>query len=652
MAVNGLELLIRYAAVLLFFAVAFKAIHKLQQHRNAESLYFALFFSTLAVSAAIIEIARSDGVALGLENRLFGLAIAAHPYLIMLLISTIRTVPRRFLIVAAVGLIASLLLIAFAAPSASNPRPTPRFAIPMIYFFSVQLWGAASFWKEAQRARGVLRNRQFYIVAGMLLLAVMMGLHLWYIYRSGSALADTLYTLVTASTAIAYFVGFEPPAFVRRYWQTIQINTYQSGIIGTLINKPADRILRYMAQASLRAVGGQHSIIVTYHPAEQRLSLTADDEALSFRIAQQDLAALGQLTEELRPTARYIRRRDVNDNMLSANLLDGFQSNAMFVVPVIEFARSLTLVVVMLRSGTLFVEEDLNILNSFAQQARAILENNTLIAETQGLVEELRDETGDLEEMVMQREQALRASEDELYRRLVQMSALYRELEAFSYSVSHDLRTPLRAITGFSEALMEDYAESLPLEGQEYLQRINANSHKMADLMDSMLKLSKLSRTEMTLTEVDLTDMAVRVTHELRALHPSHDVAFQVDPGLVARADNDLVRVLLTNLLSNAWKYTRGVSEPAVSLRHIKLDGETTFVVTDNGIGFEMAYADKLFKPFKKLHASDELEGSGIGLAIVQRIVNRHGGRVWAESQIGAGTRFYFTLPGETNSPL
>src|SRR5690606_31193608 len=148
--------------------------------------------------------------------------------------------------------------------------------------------------------------------------------------------------------------------------------------------------------------------------------------------------------------------------------------------------------------------------------------------------------------------------------------------------------------TGFSEALAEDYGAALPQEGREYLQRITVNSHKMADLMDSMLKLSKLSRTEMTLSEVDLTDIAVRVTHELRALHPSHEVAFQVDPGLITLADSELVRVLLTNLLGNAWKYTRGTDQPSVSLHRVKIDGETAFVVSDNGIGFDMAYSDKL----------------------------------------------------------
>ena len=649
---NGLELLIRYTAVLLFFAVAFRAILKLQQHRNAENVYFALFFSTLAVSAALVEAARVDGVAIGLENRLFGLSIAAHPYLLMLLISTIRLVPRPFLIAGAVGLAVTLILVAFSVSSATVPQPTLQLLIPIIYFYSVQFWGAASFWKEAQDTQGILRNRYLFIFAGMLLLAVMVGLHLWYIYLGTSPLADTLYTLTTAATAAAYYIGFEPPAFVRRYWQVIQINTFQSGIIGTLINKPADRILRYMAQASIRAIGGQYSIILTYQPAEQRLSFVTEEEALSLRITPEDLAALGQFPDALQSKAHYIRRRELSDDKLAANILDGFQANAMFVVPVVEFAHSLTLVAIIMRSGTLFVAEDLNIINSFAQQARAILENNTLIAEAQGLVEELRDETDDLEEMVMQREQALRASEDELYRRLVQMSALYRELEAFSYSVSHDLRTPLRAITGFSEALAEDYGDALPPEGQEYLQRITVNSHKMAGLMDSMLKLAKLSRTEMTLTEVDLTDTAVRVTHELRALHPSHEVAFQVDPGLIAQADSELVRVLLTNLLSNAWKFTRGVSQPAVSLRHIKIDGETAFVVSDNGVGFEAAYSDKLFKPFKRLHPDDQLAGSGIGLAIVQRIVNRHGGRVWAESQLGTGAKFYFTLPPAANSPL
>lgn len=649
---NGLGLLIRYTAVLLFFVVTFKAVVKLYQHRHAENLYFSLYFGTLAVSAAIIEIARLDGVALGLENRLFGIAIAAHPYLLMLLISTIRVVPRPFLVAGALGLIATVLLVAFAQSTSTTPQPTPRFVIPMVYFFSVQLWGAYSFWKEAQTTRGVLRNRHLFIVAGMLFLAAMMSLHLWYIYRTGAPVSDALYTIVTAATAIAYFIGFEPPAFVRRSWQIIQINHFQSGIIGTLINKPADRILRYMAQASIRAVGGQHSIIVTYNPVQERLSLATEDETLSFKITPEDLAAMGQFPNESQSRARYIRRREVGDDRLAANILDSFHANAMFVVPVVEFARSLTLVAIVLRSGSLFVEEDLNILLRFAQQARAILENNTLIAETQGLVAELRGETDDLEEMVLQREQALRASEDELYRRLVQMSALYRELEAFSYSVSHDLRTPLRAITGFSEALAEDYGAALPQEGREYLQRITVNSHKMADLMDSMLKLSKLSRTEMTLSEVDLTDIAVRVTHELRALHPSHEVAFQVDPGLITLADSELVRVLLTNLLGNAWKYTRGTDQPSVSLHRVKIDGETAFVVSDNGIGFDMAYSDKLFKPFKHLHADEALSGSGIGLAIVQRIVNRHGGRVWAESRPGTGARFYFTLPASANSPL
>ena len=650
--VNGLELLIRYTAVLLFFAVAFRAVLKLRHYRSAENLYFALFFSTLAVSAALIEAARVDRVAVGLENRLFGLSIAAHPYLLMLLISTIRAVPRPFLFAGAVGLVATLVLIAFSVPSTTVRQPTTQLAIPIIYFYSVQTWGAVTFWKAAQSTRGILRNRYLFIFAGMLLLGLMISLHLWYIYRAGSSLTDALYTLVTAATAAAYFIGFEPPAFVRRYWQIIQVNAYQSGIIGTLINKPADRILRYMAQASLQAVGGQASVIVTYRPSEQRLSLTAEEEALSFKITPEDLMALGQFTDELSFKVRYLRRREISDDKIAANIMDGFQASAVFIVPVVEFARSLTLVVIVMRSGTLFAEEDLAILLSFAQQARAILENNTLIAETQGLIEELRDETDDLEEMVMQREQALRASEDELYRRLVQMSALYRELEAFSYSVSHDLRTPLRAITGFSEALIEDYGGILPQEGKEYLQRITANSHKMADLMDSMLKLSKLSRTEMTFAEVDLTDAAVRITHELRALYPSHEVSFQVDPGLVAQADIDLVRILLTNLLGNAWKFTRGVSQPVVSLRHVRVSGENAFVVADNGVGFEMAYSDKLFKPFKRLHTEDEFAGSGIGLAIVQRIVNRHGGRVWAESQPGTGAKFYFTLPGESNSPL
>ena len=226
------------------------------------------------------------------------------------------------------------------------------------------------------------------------------------------------------------------------------------------------------------------------------------------------------------------------------------------------------------------------------------------------------------------------------------MSALYRELESFSYSVSHDLRAPLRAIAGFSSALAEDYGANLPPEALDYIQRISANSQKMEDLMNDMLKLSKLSRSDIAVTDVDLTDLAVRVGHELRASFPAHDVEFHVDPGLAVRADLALAKVLLSNLLGNAWKFTQRTSNPVVSLNLTQMEGDTVYRISDNGAGFDMAFADKLFKPFQRLHPANEFPGNGIGLAIVQRIVNRHGGRVWAESKPGQGARFYFTLPG------
>jgi signal transduction histidine kinase len=219
-----------------------------------------------------------------------------------------------------------------------------------------------------------------------------------------------------------------------------------------------------------------------------------------------------------------------------------------------------------------------------------------------------------------------------------------RELEAFSYSVSHDLRSPLRSLDGFSQALVEDYGEVLEAEGQDYLKRIRTASQRMARLIDDMLLLSRLSRGDMNRGEIDVSALAQEVVTELRETYPERDVDVVIEPGLVANADQRLLRVLLQNLVGNAWKFTAKQEKATIHVAHSNGDVQA-FMVRDDGVGFDMAYADKLFGAFQRLHSAGEFEGTGIGLATVQRIVHRHGGRVWAESELGAGATFFFTLP-------
>ena len=229
--------------------------------------------------------------------------------------------------------------------------------------------------------------------------------------------------------------------------------------------------------------------------------------------------------------------------------------------------------------------------------------------------------------------------------RTAQLEAAVKELEAFSYSVAHDLRGPLRGLDGFSMILMEDYAERLDGAGQAHLQRIRAASQRMGDLIDNLLELSRLMRAELRPEPVDLSRLAQDVLAALRAEEPGRRVDVRIEPRLCVRADPTLAQVVVDNLLRNAWKYTAKREDARIEFRsQLAPDGGTEFFVRDNGAGFDMAFADKLFKPFQRLHRPSEFPGSGVGLASVARAVQRHGGRVRAEGAVGEGATFYFTL--------
>ena len=221
-----------------------------------------------------------------------------------------------------------------------------------------------------------------------------------------------------------------------------------------------------------------------------------------------------------------------------------------------------------------------------------------------------------------------------------------QELEAFSYSVSHDLRSPLRGIDGFSQALLDDYGDTLDETARGYLSRIRAAAQRMADLIDDLLLLSRVSRTQINRVAVDLSVLAETVADELRRQHPQQEVVVHIEPNLTAHADRGLMRVLLDNLLGNAWKFTARATGARIEVCSlVQEDAETVFVVRDNGAGFDMAHAANLFQPFQRLHDAAEFPGTGIGLATVQRIVDRHGGRIWAEGAVGSGATVFFTVP-------
>jgi len=219
------------------------------------------------------------------------------------------------------------------------------------------------------------------------------------------------------------------------------------------------------------------------------------------------------------------------------------------------------------------------------------------------------------------------------------------ELEAFSYSVSHDLRAPLRSIDGFSQLLLEDYRGKLDGKGEDYLHRVSESAQRMGELIDDLLLLSRVARAEMKRNPSDLSSIARAVFEELRSNDPDRRVDLRVAEDLVAEADNGLMRVALDNLLGNAWKFTAKVREARIEIGTEERQGGAVFFVRDNGAGFDMSYAENLFRPFQRLHTESDFPGTGIGLATVHRIIDRHGGRIWAEGAVGQGATFFFTIP-------
>ncbi len=235
--------------------------------------------------------------------------------------------------------------------------------------------------------------------------------------------------------------------------------------------------------------------------------------------------------------------------------------------------------------------------------------------------------------------------EQRVAERTAQLEAANKELEAFSYSVSHDLRGPLRAIDGYSRILLADYSHALEPDAQEVLNRIVLATRRMGQLIDDLLKLSRLTRQEMSYAWVDLSSLAHEVVEQLQQQEPQRQVEISITDGLTAFGDLQLLRIVLENLLGNAWKFTRLTTPARIEFGAAWQDGQPTFFIRDNGAGFDMRYVERLFNAFQRLHPSDEFEGNGIGLATIQRIIQRHGGRVWAEGEVGRGAVFYFQLP-------
>jgi signal transduction histidine kinase len=417
---------------------------------------------------------------------------------------------------------------------------------------------------------------------------------------------------------VFYYLGFAPPRLLRRAWQLSELYRFLQHAGGRPVAERASDALDRLTETALRVAGGVAAIAAIRDEDKGQLVIRAasGQKRLSGSLMA-NAGTIGRAWQTRRPA---YARTPAEFSPEGAQFAAQVGATASLAVPIITPERSWGLLVVFLRRSPLFVSDDLDLLSLFGEQVALTLDYAALLAEQRTLIEQLRERTDELE-------------------------VTNRELESFSYSVSHDLRAPLRAIDGFSRIILEEHVENLPPEGQRYLGLVRDNAQQMGQLVDNLLSFSRLGRQPLKKQPVAPGELVQQVVASARESLNGRQVEFTIGNLPPAHADSNLLRQVFVNLIDNALKFTRGRETAVIEVGATADDG---YYVRDNGVGFDMRYADKLFGVFQRLHRAEDFEGVGAGLAIVQRIIHRHGGKVWAEAEVDRGATFYFTLGGDT----
>jgi len=364
--------------------------------------------------------------------------------------------------------------------------------------------------------------------------------------------------------------------------------------------------------------------------SEQKFSVLFEEAAFAVSLSRLPDGVIVDVNEAFERTFGYTKQEVIGKTSLELGLNPDPEGRARVLAALKEQGAVHNLELALhAKSGELHVHSVNVDLVDIGDQ-KYILNSTQDITERKRAEEEIRKLNAELEQRVIER--------------TAQLETANQELEAFSYSVSHDLRAPLRGIDGWSLALLEDYGDRLDQQGRQYLDRVRSETQRMGELIDDMLELSRVSRAEMRQQAVDLSAIAQTIAAGLRATQPERRVEFIIQPGLSAQGDAILLEAVLTNLLSNAFKFTGKTAPARIEFGQAEAQGQHAFFVRDNGAGFDMAYAQKLFGAFQRLHKVSDFPGTGVGLASVQRVIHRHGGRVWAEAGVNTGATFYFTL--------
>lgn len=628
-----------------FIGLGILTIMDYLRHRDAIRRDVALLFGLLTlpfISQLIVQLTGQPQSGIGTFFSLIGLLL--EPYLMLRLVGYLRSIPASVLKWAGYALIAVVItLVLFGSSSGLT------LALTLAYMIGFNLYAMVGFVRGALKATGVARQRLRCAALGSGLFAlVLMIIALLVILRNTNDFILLVGQISIIGCALAFYIGFVPPRWLRRVWQLTELRNYLSASTQNLStqDKGFTHSLQQLSEAADQAVNGMMAGVIQHDESAGtwELRIATDQNGLSSALSN------GQrLIEQAaqKPTATSIYIPDLKDETERKPLL-ALGIGTWLFVPMMVNKKLWGMLLVCLQGRSLFIDDDLNLLELFTHENAIILTNYDLINQLQGYSEQLEhkveERTRELSESENRYRELNAQLEQRVQERTLQLEAANKELEAFSYSVSHDLRSPLRTMDGFSQALIEDYGDKLDATGKDYLDRIRGGSQSMGQLIDDLLEFARLTTGEIRHEEVDLSKMAKLIVANLREQYPTRQVEFKSQEGMKVSGDARLLHVVMDNLLNNAWKYTAKQPQPVVEFGMTEQDGQSAYFVRDNGSGFDMAYAYKLFGVFQRLHKADDFPGNGVGLATVRRIINRHGGKIWANAAINQGATFYFSL--------
>lgn len=537
------------------------------------------------------------------------IALVAHPYLLLRLVQHFRSVPNPIRWTALGGMVLSWLILLL------SPETLPIAAIffIVVYFVFVEGYATVAFLVGARQTRGVTHWRLLLAAAGSGFLALL-------IFAAGVSLAvpaaagiiSPLNRLFGLLAILSYYGGFAPPRWLSRTWQLSELYYFLGQTPEPQSGEQPEPVLERLCRATAGAIGGLAAAAALWDEQEKQLLVHASTDP--FRLPA-GLALSSWLTEAWRAREPLLAQIPADIAVEEAPL-----AGAVLAVPIMTREYAWGLLVLFSRRLPLFATDDLALMALLAEQTAVALGYTSLLAGQRRLIEQLRQRTAQLE-------------------------AANKELESFSYSVSHDLRAPLRHVIGYIELLQNTAGASLNEKSNRYLDIVLESASRMGTLIDDLLASSRIGRVKLQKSRLSLEELIKDVINDLQPEIDSRDITWKIESLPDVDGDRTLLRLALGNLISNALKFTRLRAHATIEVGSQNEDGEVVVFVRDNGVGFDMDYAHQLFGVFQRLHSATEFEGTGIGLANVRRIIYRHGGRTWAEGAVDAGATFYFSLP-------